>query len=105
MLVRGSGRREWSFRPAAARSRARQAQRLQLPLVEVVSERGAPAGTFALRCAPWPSRVAARALDPDVAFLAMTSGTTGVPKVIELTEENPTRRRRGIRGDGRTWGR
>ena len=69
----------------AARSAA---LRLKLPLIELIPERGGPAGAFTLRCEHWTSFPSTYTNEAGVIVLARTSGTTAAPKVIALTSAN-----------------
>ncbi len=61
---------------------------LGLPLIEVVLDPARPAGTLALASAPPTARRELPQRRPDdIALIVRTSGTTGEPKLVELSQE------------------
>ncbi len=71
--------------PTSARSVALE---LGLPLIEVLLDPARPAGTLDLASAPLPARRELPQRRPDdTALIVRTSGTTGEPKLVELSQE------------------
>jgi acyl-CoA synthetase (AMP-forming)/AMP-acid ligase II len=67
------------------------AQRMGVPLIELVADEGAGAGSFTLRCANPPGSAAAQqglAEPGDVSMVLHTSGTTSRPKIVPLSQAN-----------------
>jgi oxalate---CoA ligase len=67
------------------------AQRMGVPVIELVPELAAGAGSFTLQCAQPPGTVAAHpglAQPGDVSMVLHTSGTTSRPKIVPLSQAN-----------------
>ena len=67
------------------------AQRMGVPVVELVPDATAGAGSFTLQCAQPPGTVAAHpglAQPGDVSMVLHTSGTTSRPKIVPLSQAN-----------------
>ncbi len=64
------------------------AQKLGVPLIELVADSSRPAGWFALRGEPASVRQGNIAHDYDTALVLHTSGTTARPKIVPLTHRN-----------------
>ena len=67
------------------------AQRMGVPIIELLADTGAGAGSFTLRCANPPDTAAALpglAAPDDVSMVLHTSGTTSRPKIVPLSQSN-----------------
>ena len=67
------------------------AQRMGVPVIELVPELSAGAGSFTLQCAQPPGSAAAHpglAQPGDVSMVLHTSGTTSRPKIVPLSQAN-----------------
>ena len=67
------------------------AQRMGVPIIELLADTGAGAGSFTLRCANPPGTAAALpglAAPDDVSMVLHTSGTTSRPKIVPLSQSN-----------------
>jgi acyl-CoA synthetase (AMP-forming)/AMP-acid ligase II len=67
------------------------AQRMGVPVIELVPELAAGAGSFTLQCAQPPGTAAAHpglAQPGDVSMVLHTSGTTSRPKIVPLSQAN-----------------
>ena len=67
------------------------AQRMGVPVVELVPDAAAGAGSFTLHCAAPPTDMAAQpgpAQAGDVSMVLHTSGTTSRPKIVPLSQAN-----------------
>ena len=67
------------------------AQRVGVPVVELVADESAGAGSFTLQCATPPGTAAAHpglAQPGDVSMVLHTSGTTSRPKIVPLSQAN-----------------
>ena len=67
------------------------AQRMGVPVIELVAEESAGAGSFTLQCATPPGTAAAHpglAQLGDVSMVLHTSGTTSRPKIVPLSQAN-----------------
>ena len=67
------------------------AQRMGVPVIELVPELSAGAGSFSLQCAQPPGTAAAHpglAEPGDVSMVLHTSGTTSRPKIVPLSQAN-----------------
>jgi acyl-CoA synthetase (AMP-forming)/AMP-acid ligase II len=67
------------------------AQRMGVPVIELVADESAGAGSFTLQCATPPGTAAAHpglAQPGDVSMVLHTSGTTSRPKIVPLSQAN-----------------
>ncbi|MGA1288657.1 MAG: acyl--CoA ligase [Rubrivivax sp.] len=67
------------------------ARRMGVPLIELVPDEGAGAGSFTLECAQppaGPARQPGLAEPQDVSMVLHTSGTTSRPKIVPLSQAN-----------------